>query len=261
MRARVRQPAHSCWVSSPPTPGQAPNEHVLSHADVIQVGNEPDGDRLNELNQPSGSMIMTPDDYVAMFNRIRARHPDRTLIAAGMTTNQGPMFPVEKVIPRLEGCAGIARHLYWPSKEFYTTPAQTENVLAAFHPADELQGIPLWVTEWHPSPLRPELVPFIPEYAAVLRRVAVRDFFLLLVRRADGEPRPVPRRRRDAQRGVVTVPANALRGFRSRGRARIIARGRPYAARESTASGCRCRASVASRTLRSRATAASMCST
>jgi hypothetical protein len=153
------------------------NDYVLSHADVIQVGNEPDGSKYDELGNPSGSWVMEPDAYVAFFNRIRAQYPGHTLIAAGMTTRQGPAFPVEQVIPRLMGCAGIARHLYWPSSVFYTTPDETETVLAAFHAADELDGIPLWVTEWHPSPTRPELVEFIPQYAALLRRVAVRDFF------------------------------------------------------------------------------------
>jgi hypothetical protein len=94
-----------------------------------------------------------------------------------MTTRRSNEFHVERVVPRLEGCSGVSRHLYWPSAEFYTTPDETEQVLAAFHSADELDGIPLWVTEWHPTPTRPELVEFIPQYAAVLQRAAVRDFF------------------------------------------------------------------------------------
>lgn len=115
---------------------QESDGYVVPGLDALQIGNEPDG-------QPPSSWIMSPDEYVALWQSVAPRD-GLPRLAAGLCAGDLRAGYWRAVAPQLEGCAGVALHIYG-------SPANlTQRLILAHQTASP--NLPVWVTEWHADP-------------------------------------------------------------------------------------------------------------
>jgi hypothetical protein len=106
--------------------------YMIANADLYQIGNEPDG-------APPSSWVMSPQEYVDLWNLYHGTYPNLPMIAAGLSSGDPSWW--DKVAPQLDGCKGVAVHPYGK------TLGEAKTLLAAYRAVRPSMG--LYVSEWN----------------------------------------------------------------------------------------------------------------